>query len=629
MDFIQVIDDAVVNVLPEHSFTWIFVLSLIFAFAAAFGIGANDVANSFATAIASRTLTLLTACIIAAIAEFGGAVLLGNSTSDTIRQGIVDVDLYASRPDLLLLTMFAALVGMSVWLIAATLLGMPVSTTHSIIGAVIGAGIACFGVDAVQWGWDGVGKILASFVISPAIAGSFAAIVFMITKYTILIWPNSTKRAIYSTPIYAMGTMGLVMSFWVYKGSPSLNLDEKSIGVQLAIILGSVGFTGLISLVVVVPWLLKITKQMDQEERTESKDNSNRAEATLNGSNTGDAAPVDLPPTAAVNSRTNMNASGDQPPPFTVAELTDGEKEEKTAGANKIAIAQRTLNVDVDALTDGLSTKDGRATHQPNEYDLWLVKHTHRREYYHGLDGWKAKCKWIFSTREGMWFGLDSTVLWGVRQDVCHDSDEDIQALHESAFQYRPSTEVTFKWLQVMSSSFMSFSHGANDVANAIAPLATVFALWSSGASGLDGTTSKQEVPIWILVFGGVAIDIGLFLLGWKIVYALGNNITFHSPSRGFSMEMGAVITVLMATFLGIPVSTTHCITGATVAVGLCNGDAKSIHWMQVLRVLSGWILTLPAAGLVSYVVFAIMANAPNREYVGVYVPANSTVVTF
>ncbi|KNC77128.1 hypothetical protein, variant [Sphaeroforma arctica JP610] len=525
--------------------------------------------------------------------------------------------------------MFAALVGMSVWLIAATLLGMPVSTTHSIIGAVIGAGIACFGVDAVQWGWDGVGKILASFVISPAIAGSFAAIVFMITKYTILIWPNSTKRAIYSTPIYAMGTMGLVMSFWVYKGSPSLNLDEKSIGVQLAIILGSVGFTGLISLVVVVPWLLKITKQMDQEERTESKDNSNRAEATLNGSNTGDAAPVDLPPTAAVNSRTNMNASGDQPPPFTVAELTDGEKEEKTAGANKIAIAQRTLNVDVDALTDGLSTKDGRATHQPNEYDLWLVKHTHRREYYHGLDGWKAKCKWIFSTREGMWFGLDSTVLWGVRQDVCHDSDEDIQALHESAFQYRPSTEVTFKWLQVMSSSFMSFSHGANDVANAIAPLATVFALWSSGASGLDGTTSKQEVPIWILVFGGVAIDIGLFLLGWKIVYALGNNITFHSPSRGFSMEMGAVITVLMATFLGIPVSTTHCITGATVAVGLCNGDAKSIHWMQVLRVLSGWILTLPAAGLVSYVVFAIMANAPNREYVGVYVPANSTVVTF
>eukprot|EP01134_Creolimax_fragrantissima_P006196 CFRG6196T1 len=593
MDFINVVAEDVINIVPEHSFTWIFAVSMVFSFAAAFGIGANDVANSFATAIASRTLTLLSACVIASIAEFGGAVLLGNSTSNTIRKGIVDVDLYDARPDLLMLTMFAALVGMSVWLLSATFLGLPVSTTHSIIGAVVGAGIACFGPDSIQWGWDGVGKIIASFVISPAISGGFASVVFILTKYLILIWPNSTRRAIIATPFYAMGTMALVISFWVYKGSPSLELDEKSIGVQLAIIFGCTIFIGAVAIFIAVPWLLKITKAMDAQERTGIKTDG-QAENNLDNS----VSPMSNPSQSVPN-----------------LEVTE-EKDGKTL--SNIA-TNGAVNIDNEC--------DDSSPRMKNNYDQWLEIHTHRKDIWESMTS-RERVNWVLTTKDGIMFALDSTVLWGVRQDIIHESDESIKKLHAAAFQYRPSTEVTFMWLQVMSSSFMAFSHGANDVANAIAPLATVYAIWNNGASGLDGVASKNEVPVWILAYGGIAIDIGLFLLGWKIVYALGNNITFHSPSRGFSMEMGAVITVLMATFLGIPVSTTHCITGATVAVGLCNGDLQGIHWLQVFKVLFGWVLTLPMAGFVAYCTFALMANAPNREYIGIYIPANSTVVT-
>eukprot|EP00122_Pirum_gemmata_P008175 Pgem_evm1s7530 len=223
---------------------------------------------------------------------------------------------------------------------------------------------------------------------------------------------------------------------------------------------------------------------------------------------------------------------------------------------------------------------------------------------------------WVFTSKTGLWFALDSTILHGVRQDVCHDDDEKIEKIHAACFQYKASTEKTFMWLQLMSSAFMAFSHGANDVANAVAPLATVFSIWKNGAHGivggdLDGDNKKVEVPVWVLAYGGIAINIGLFIMGWRIVYALGNNMTFISPSRGFSMEMGAVVTVLMATFLAIPVSTTHCVTGSTIAVGLCEFDFKSINWVQAGKCLSGWILTLPITALISGLTFALLTNAP------------------
>jgi sodium-dependent phosphate transporter len=122
---------------------------------------------------------------------------------------------------------------------------------------------------------------------------------------------------------------------------------------------------------------------------------------------------------------------------------------------------------------------------------------------------------------------------------------------------------------------------------------------------------SKSPVPVWILAYGGIGIVIGLATYGYKIMSVLGNRITLHSPSRGFSMEFGAALTVILATRLALPVSTTQSISGATVAVGLCNGDRRSINWKMVLWICFGWVITIPITGVGAGLIFAIITNSP------------------
>jgi phosphate/sulfate permease len=112
-------------------------------------------------------------------------------------------------------------------------------------------------------------------------------------------------------------------------------------------------------------------------------------------------------------------------------------------------------------------------------------------------------------------------------------------------------------------------------------------------------------------VFGGAAIDIGLWTYGYNIMRNLGNRITLHSPSRGFSMELGAALTVVLATRLSLPISTTQCISGATVAVGICTGNIKAINWRMVAWIYFGWIITLPITGVVAGCLMGIIINAP------------------
>jgi len=149
-------------------------------------------------------------------------------------------------------------------------------------------------------------------------------------------------------------------------------------------------------------------------------------------------------------------------------------------------------------------------------------------------------------------------------------------------------------------------------VANAIGPFCTVFHVWNTGYTELNGDGGKKvPVETWILAFGGIFIDIGLAFDGWRIMQNLGNNLTYQSPARGFCMEIGALTTVLLASQQGIPVSTTHCMTGATVGVGICNGDAASINWLMVCWASFGWFITLPCAGIVAGLVFAFVTKAP------------------
>ena len=581
MTYYQVQGEDVISFFPAHSLTWIFAVTLITAFISAFGIGANDVANSFATAIASKTLTLAKACIIAGLMEFLGAVLMGSNTTSAIRKNIIDVELFDTRQDLLMTAMFCASVGSAIWLLVATRFGMPVSTTHTTIGAILGVGVAAYGMNTINWGWSGVGQIFASFFISPAISGICAAIIFLITKYAILERENSTKLAIYSMPIYGAATMALVATFWVYKGSPSLDLKHKPLWIRLTIILGSTAVLFLVTLFVVVPLMKRITKKVDAKEAAKAAKNNKMVKANM-GDQTVDSDKKDS------DMADNTN--------FSSLDL------EATAGNGDDDFEEKELS----------------------GFAKWKALDEERAIEFNSLKSKSEKLQWFFTTKSGFMYAMDHSILSGLRHDVAHDEDGDDsqeQPLHHAlAKRYKPSTETTFMWLQLMSSSFMAFSHGANDVSNSIAPLATVYSIWSHGVEAATAPTDV-DVPTWILVFGAVAINLGLFMMGWRIIYALGNNVTYHSPSRGFSMEMGAVVTVLMATFFKIPVSTTHCVCGATVAVGLCEANWRSINWKQVGTNLFGWMLTLPIAGIMSGLLYAAIINGPNVNYTGIYIP--------
>jgi len=205
----------------------------------------------------------------------------------------------------------------------------------------------------------------------------------------------------------------------------------------------------------------------------------------------------------------------------------------------------------------------------------------------------------------GSAFGADALDSYMGGKDIGARREEDAE-MHAVAFECGRDTEEMFKFLQLVSCCFFSLSHGANDVANAVGPFASVWMIHSTGV-----VSKKADVPIWVLIYGAVAIDIGLLTMGHYIMAALGNRLTLQSPSRGFCIQLGAMFCVMVASRVGVPVSTTHCISGATIAVGLCNGTTKAVNWKLVAIIFGGWLITCPAAGLITGMLFWGVVSSP------------------
>ena len=159
---------------------WIFICGIFFALYNAWGIGANDCANSFATSVGAKVLTLRQAVLIAAIFEFSGAVLMGSHVTNTVRKSIVDIEIFNNNPGALMYGMLCADLSSAIWLTLATYLKYPVSTTHSIIGAIVGFSLAFGGHAAVDW--EKIGFIALSWVVSPLIAGIFAFTIYYVLQ---------------------------------------------------------------------------------------------------------------------------------------------------------------------------------------------------------------------------------------------------------------------------------------------------------------------------------------------------------------------------------------------------------------------------------------------------------------
>ncbi|MGB5702010.1 MAG: inorganic phosphate transporter [Polyangiales bacterium] len=391
----------------------------------AWTIGANDVANAMGTSVGSGALTLRGAIVVAGIFEFGGAMLVGGSVTNTIRKGIVDIEAFGSDPMIVAVGMTCCLLAAALWLNLATYAGWPVSTTHSIVGAVVGFGVTAGGMDAVDWGT--VGSIAASWVVSPVMGGLLGYGLFVFLQRTILTAPDPLAAIKRWGPILVFPIISTLALSAMFKGLKPLSLD-LAFGPALGLALG----LGLVASLVAVPVFARVAK-------------------------------------------------------------TNGDDKDAALG----------------------------------------------------------------------------------------------------------HTEKVFMVLQVMTACFVAFAHGSNDVANAVGPLAAVF-----GAIK-DGVTETVQVPYRVLLIGGVGIVVGLATYGYKIMATIGKKITELTPSRGFSAEFAAATTIVVASKMGLPVSTTHTLVGAVIGVGF--GRSIGAINTRVLRgIFASWFITVPFTALLAAGLFVV-----------------------
>lgn len=410
--------------------TILFILAIVFGLLMACGIGANDVANAMGTSVGSKVFTLRQAILVAMVFEFLGAFLAGGEVTSTISKGITDPHFFYNKPDIFVYGMLSALLAAGLWLIVATKHGWPVSTTHSMVGSIVGFAFISIGPESINWAK--MANIVASWVISPLIGGTMAFFVF-----------NSIQKLIIRTD------------------EPFLNAKKY---IPFYVFIMGCG----ISLITLVKGLKHVGINLDYTQSI---------------------------------------------------------------------IASMLLGL------------------------VLLI--------------------------------ISKLALSRIKQDPNLDKK----------FHFA-NVERIFGVMMIFTACSMAFAHGSNDVANAVGPLAAIVEVLNNPAA-LD---NSSPMPAWILLLGGFGIVIGLATYGYKVIETVGKNITELTPSRGFAAEISAALTVVCASGVGLPVSTTHTLVGAILGVGFARGiGALNIKVLQ--KIFMSWIVTLPAGAGLTMLIFVIIKN--------------------
>jgi len=411
----------------QESGTIFMIMAIVFGLYMTWGIGANDVANAMGTSVGSGAITVKQAILIAAIFEFAGAFIAGGTVTKTIRKGIIDPSSITGSPELLVYGMLAALLAAAIWLMIASTRGWPVSTTHSIVGAIVGFAVAGIGMHAVNWAK--IGQIVASWLVSPLLGGVIALVLMLSIRKLILNADNPFAQAKKWGPFYVFLVGFIVSLVTMFKGLKHLKLE----------------FTMTESIIAAVVFGL----------------------------------------VCAVIGRMMIN------------------------------------KVKVDENAD--------------------------REFHYA------------------------------------------------------SVEKAFVPMMIFTACAMAFAHGSNDVANGIGPLAAVVSIVEHNGE----VAQKADLPIWILVLGGVGIVVGLATMGWKVMQTIGTKITELTPTRGYCATLAAATTVVLASKTGLPVSTTHIAVGAVMGVGLARG-LGALDLRVIGNIVVSWVVTLPAGGILAAIFFFI-----------------------
>eukprot|EP00186_Timspurckia_oligopyrenoides_P001418 CAMPEP_0182442958 /NCGR_PEP_ID=MMETSP1172-20130603/1810_1 /TAXON_ID=708627 /ORGANISM="Timspurckia oligopyrenoides, Strain CCMP3278" /LENGTH=669 /DNA_ID=CAMNT_0024638069 /DNA_START=221 /DNA_END=2230 /DNA_ORIENTATION=+ len=596
-----------IQITTTDQYLWLVIVGGLLAFFMAWGIGANDVANAFATSVGAGSISLKWAIALASVMEFSGAVLMGAHVTGTVRSGIMNVNYFdpvqrvdgqstgaLNGPEVLMIGNVVALLAAGSWLVIATALEMPVSTTHSIIGSFIGIGLAYRGGDAVVWlskgeGVDklkGVVGVIASWFISPLLSAVFSIAIFLIVRHGVLRRKNPAKLALLTAPIWYFLAFTITMFFIVYKGSPQLKLDKKfSVGESVGISIGTGLLAALVSWFTVLPFQRKMLEKWEEEEIEKMKNPEMVKQKTK---------------TAQALERIGVNIEVDMDHEITEKHTAIHENSEKfDPKAERVFSWMQVFTAAFDSFSHGANDVANAIAPFSTVYGL----------YNNGG---------VISARSNSKFSEDGTYSGGGSLNGQEFSEGDTVPNGES---FCGKIDDTSYYNCIPRFSFLT---GASEGASQ-----SSFDFYDSdGAFESSGNTcfsdcapgcfakykeGKAAVPVWILALGGAGIVLGLSMWGYRIIAAIGKKLTKITPSRGFSIELGAACCVLLASRLGLPVSTTHCQVGATLGVGLAEGKLSTINWMQFALIFVGWVATVVLCGLFSAGMFAFVTLSPYK----------------
>ena len=560
---------------PEY--LWIVILGFIFGFVYAFGIGANDVANAFGSTVASKSLTLKQAIVVAGIFEFLGALLLGASVTSTVRSGIFDPAIYEDEPDIVLLGQFSTIITGTLMLLTATYYGLPVSTTHTIVASTMGFSIVAKGFSSINW--NTVTNIFISWVISPLVSGILAFLFFGSIKKFIFKHERTFERAYYTFPLILTIFIGIDVFYVIYKGFNNKDFtDDLNLAVVIPV---SFGIGLLVGLFWIVWWGPRAKKRIiKREEEKLAKEGVKKSlkEKQNEVDDDGDAevqkldAQETTDPETTTTTDPDLEASWCPDYSFQTQAKKADEVIETTKKADEV--------IETPEVVEPPEEEENPTPEEEEEEPKGFFKKKMRdiaaATYEQDLE------------EQALEENKDAADIWA----------------HAEVFDWK--SEQLFVYVQVFTACLNSFAHGANDVANAIAPLSSILMIYQTGE-----VDSKAPVEKWILVYGGLGIVIGLALYGYKVMKSIGYKVTVLTPSRGSSAELAASLFVVTASFLGIPVSTTQSISGAIVGVGLVGGR-HNVQWWYFLRIVCGWVVIFFVSIILSAGIFSMFAFTPS-----------------
>lgn len=482
----------------NYNHTVLFLLATLFGVFMAFNIGGNDVANSFGTSVGAGTLTVPQALLIAAIFEVSGAVIAGGEVTNTIRKGIIDLNKMHLEPMQFVYIMMSALLAAALWLLFATKKGLPVSTTHAIIGGIVGSAL-CLGYLSsgsstfalIQW--DNVGQIAASWVLSPVLGGLVSYVLFAQVKKYVLDYNTQAEARL-----------------------KAIKQEKKAFKEQHRLYFESLSEAEKIECASAMARDAQIYGESDT-------DPSELESEYYRGLYDIDHRKNNIDVYKALQSWVPLIAS-----------------------VGGMMIASMLIFKGLKNLHLGMSNLSSYLT--------------------------------IFMVGAGIWMATFIYAKTLKRKDL------------------GKSTFLMFSWMQVFTAAGFAFSHGANDIANAIGPFAAIMDVLRTG----DINSQSPVPPVAMLTFG-IALIVGLWFIGKEVIQTVGTNLAKMHPSSGFTAELAAASVVMLASLMGLPVSSTHILVGAVLGIGLVNRNA---NWAMMKPIALAWVITLPAAAILSVLCF-------------------------